>query len=205
MSERSCYLLSMNNTSDKKLIILDKALYMVRNMGFESMSISTLAKEVGMSKSGLFAHFSSKEKMHLMILDHAAQTFSEDVFQKSFSRARGLPRLKTIMNNWYTWYQAEGGGTCPFIAASIEYDKKSGPVKEALRAHTQTLIESLVTSVDHCIEEKDFAPKTDSTKVAYELYSYICGALVFSRTLEYKKPLALFKRSVADLIKNYSA
>ena len=190
----------MEVLNQKTLTILDKALLKVRNIGFESLSISALAKEVGMSKSGLFAHFNSKEKMHMMILDHAAESFSQNVFQKSFSEPKGLPRLKAIMNNWHGWYQANGGGTCPFIAASVEYDSKNGPVKDSLKHHTRALIDSLTTSVDHCISENHFDSKLDSAEVAYELYSYICGALIFNRTLENKKSLSFFKRSFESLI-----
>ena len=194
----------MSTLSSKTLTILDTALMMVRNIGFESVSISALASEVGMSKSGLFAHFNSKEKMHLMILDHAAEKFSEDVFRKSLSAERGLPRLRTIIKNWFAWYKSGEGGTCPFIAASVEYDKKLGPVKEKLKFHVENLVSSLAISIDHCIEEKHFSKKTNSKQVAYEIYSFICGALIYHRTLESKHTLALFKKSFEDLVHRYS-
>ena len=166
--------------SDRTYSILDTALKMVRNIGFESVSINSLAKEVGMSKSGLFAHFNSKEKMHIMILDYAAELFSEKVYRKALKEKRGLPRLKAVMKNWATWNTSEeGGGACPFIAASIEYDRKPGEVKSVLKKHMRDLINTLTTSVEHCIEEGDFRNDVDAEQVAFELYSLITGHLVF--------------------------
>ncbi|MCB0390497.1 MAG: TetR/AcrR family transcriptional regulator [Bdellovibrionales bacterium] len=193
----------MIKTDSRKQTILDTALGLVRNMGFESVSIASLAKEVGMSKSGLFAHFNSKEKMHLMILDHAAQTFSDDVFRKSLKVKRGIPRLKAIVNNWLTWYKEDGGGTCPFIAAAIEYDSRPGPVKDKIQQHTNQLIKSLNKSIDLCIEQKDLSSNCDSKKMTFELYSIIIGHLIYLRTLEFKSASQLFRDAFNDWLNRY--
>lgn len=190
----------MTRMIEKRHSILDTALSLVRNTGFESVSISTLAKEVGMSKSGLFAHFNSKEKMHLMILDHAASSFSNDIFKKALSKPRGLPRLKAIIKNWINWYKAGQGGSCPFVAASVEYDSKSGPVKDSIKEHVQRLINSLEYTTQICIEEGHFHKDTDPKKFSFELYSLILGHLVYLRTLESNNTNKLFNASISDLI-----
>lgn len=190
----------MSSLSQRTLSILDTALSMVRNIGFESVSINSLAKEVGMSKSGLFAHFNSKEKMHIMILDHAANSFGEDVFRKSFSAQRGLPRLKRILKNWQAWYSKDGGGTCPFMAAAIEYDTKDGEVKERLLFHTNQLIDSLHISIQHCIDEQHFSQEIDPQKVAYELYSLTIGHLIYLRTMQRRSAKKLFQEASNELI-----
>lgn len=196
--------MSTATVHNKTSLILDTALKMVRNMGFETVSINTLAKEVGMSKSGLFAHFNSKEKMHIMILDHAAEVFSEEVFKSAIKEKRGLPRLRAIIKNWVSWYKMGGGGTCPFIAASVEYDRKPGPVKELLKTRTGNLIKALELSVQHCVEEGDFKKDTDPQKVAYEIYSLLCAGLVYQRTIEHKSIASIFKNSFEDLIERNS-
>lgn len=190
---------------NKTQMILDTALKMVRNMGFETVSINSLAKEVGMSKSGLFAHFNSKEKMHVMILDHAADVFTDEVLRKAFRESRGVPRLRKIIKNWTSWYKSGGGGTCPFIAASIEYDKKPGPVKELLKKHTRSLTKSLELSVQHCIEEGHFKQDTNSEQVAFEIYSLLCAGLIYHRTMEHESVAKIFNNSFEDLIKRYSS
>ncbi len=195
----------MNATiQEKKKSILDTALALVRNIGFESVSIAHLAKEVGMSKSGLFAHFNSKEKMHLMILDHAAFKFSHDVFRKSIKTERGIPRLKAIVKNWISWYRRGQGGTCPFLAAAVEYDSRPGKVKDRLQLHTSTLIKSLEKSIAICVEEEQFDSKIDKKAVAFELYSLIMGHLIYLRTIENKQATKLFQSSFDSLIQRYS-
>lgn len=194
----------MSSIAQRKLTILDTALALVRNTGFESVSIASLANEVGMSKSGLFAHFNSKEKMHLMILDHAANKFGEDVFKKSLKAKRGLPRLKLIVKNWVTWYKTDGGGTCPFLAAAVEYDSKPGQVKDRIQLHTNTLISSLNFSIDLCVEEGDFSNHLDTKKITFELYSIIVGHLVYLRTMEFKSANKIFQSSFNELIERYS-
>lgn len=179
--------------------ILDTALNLVRNIGFESLSISSLASEVGMSKSGLFAHFNSKEKMHLMILDHGAYKFGEDVFRKSLTEKRGLPRLKKIVFNWINWYKKNGGGTCPFLAAAVEYDAKPGLVKERIQFHTNTLINSLAKSISLCIEEGHFKNINDE-QAAFELYSLIIGHLIYLRTLNRDNSHELFENAFESFI-----
>lgn len=189
---------------NKTQMILDTALKMVRNMGFETVSINSLAKEVGMSKSGLFAHFHSKEKMHIMILNHAADVFTEEVFKKSFKDPRGLPRLRRIIQNWMRWYKTGEGGTCPFIAASVEYDRKPGPVKELLKKHTRSLVNTLETSIQHCIDEGHFQKNIKSQQVAFEIYSLLCAGLIYHRTLEHESIVEIFTNSFESLIQRYS-
>ena len=107
------------------------------------------------------ALYNSKEKMHLMILDHAAQTFGNDVFRKSLKAKRGLPRLQVIIKNWVDWYKKGDGGTCPFIAAAIEYDSRPGKIKDRIQLHTNLLVKSLNKSIDLCVEEGDFTKGLD--------------------------------------------
>jgi AcrR family transcriptional regulator len=194
----------MGIASERRHTILNTALGLVRNMGFESVSIASLAKEVGMSKSGLFAHFNSKEKMHLMILDHAAEMFGNDVFRKSLGTQRGVPRLRKIVKNWVKWYQDNGGGTCPFLAAAVEYDARPGIVKDRIQLHTNNLIKSLNRSITICIEEGEFPLEMDTKKVTFELYSLIVGHLVYLRTMELKAANKIFQISFEELITRYT-
>lgn len=195
----------MSNAIEKKHSILDTALNLVRNMGFESVSINSLAKEVGMSKSGLFAHFNSKEKMHLMILDHAATTFGQEVFSKSLKAQRGTPRLKLIVKNWVSWYKSGTGGTCPFLAAAVEYDSKPGQVKDRIQLHTNRLISSLNKTLMICVEAGDFKSDLDTKRATYQLYSLIMGHLIYIRTIGYRSANKLFQESFEEFLETCSA
>lgn len=194
----------MNKLSNKRSEILNTALPLVRRLGFESLSIANLAREVGMSKSGLFAHFNSKEKMHMMILDHAAVDFTQQVIIPSLGTKRGLPRLKKIISNWLLWYGGEQEGTCPFVAAGVEYDFKPGPVKDRLQFHLNSLINSISKAVDLCIEEGQFSSRSDSNQIAFEIYSYMIGSQIYYKTLESKDSRKILKKSLNNLYLRYS-
>jgi AcrR family transcriptional regulator len=194
----------MKKSSATKIDILNTALPLVRRLGFESLSISALAKEVGMSKSGLFAHFNSKEKMHIMILDHAAMEFTTEVIVPSLSTKRGLPRLRKIIENWLKWYGSSTEGTCPFVAAGVEYDLRPGAVKDRLTLHGNALIKAIAKAVEQCIEEKDFSVDTDSRQIAYEVYSFVVGGQIYHKTLDQKNARKILSTSIDNLISRCS-
>lgn len=194
----------MDKVNSKKNDILNKALPLVRKLGFESVSIANLAKEVGMSKSGLFAHFNSKEKMHLMILDHAAVSFTQSVIVPALSSKRGLPRLKKLLKNWLDWLGESKEGTCPFVVASIEYDQKPGEVKDRLQFHLNSLIKAIRKSVELCIEEGDFKADRDSENIAFEIYSLIIGYQVYRKTLNHKNAKKILLSSIENLYQRNS-
>src|SRR4051812_10556510 len=83
--------------------VIEHALAIVRNDGFEGLTIGGIAQAVGMSKSGVFAHFGSREDLQLAVLDAAAQGFTDNVFMPAIREKRGLPRLRAIMRNWMIW------------------------------------------------------------------------------------------------------
>src|SRR5690606_13086514 len=94
-------------------------------------------KGVGLSKSGLFAHFKSKESLQLQILEHAAETFINKVVRTALQQPRGEPRLRALFDNWLRWANAGGHqGGCVFVGAAAEYDDRPGPVRDTL-ARTQ--------------------------------------------------------------------
>lgn len=167
----------------KKQFILDSALSLVRKLGFESVSISKLANEVGMSKSGLFAHFNSKEKMHVMILDHAARAYNKEVLAPAIKVERGLPRLKTIVKNTATWNGCAKKGGCPFVTAAVEYDSRPGAVRDRVQLHLGNLINVLRKAIQICVEEDHLKSDVDVDQLAFEIYSVGLGSMVFRKTL----------------------
>ncbi|MEO5762114.1 MAG: TetR/AcrR family transcriptional regulator, partial [Vicinamibacteria bacterium] len=108
--------------------ILDAALATASRVGFEALSIGELAKEVGLSKSGLFAHFTSKEDLQIEVVKKAISKFVELVVTPSLKQPRGEPRVRAMFENWFDWSRAsELPGGCLFIAASSELDDRPGP------------------------------------------------------------------------------
>jgi AcrR family transcriptional regulator len=156
---------------------------MVRKTGFEAVSIANLAREVGMSKSGLFAHFNSKEKMHVMILDHAALAYNDEVLAPAIKLERGLPRLETIVKKTATWNGCAKKGGCPFVTAAVEYDSRPGAVRDRVQLHLGNLIKVLTKAIQICVEEKHLKKTTNKDQLAFEIYSIGLGSMVFRKTL----------------------
>src|SRR3954471_20022504 len=107
--------------------ILDEALKIVSKAGLDGLTIGTLADATGMSKSGLFAHFGSREELLLAVLAHGQAEFTEVVFQPAMAKPRGLPRLRAMFVNWLVWTEsAELPGGCPMIGGAAAFDDKPG-------------------------------------------------------------------------------
>ena len=112
--------------------ILDEALRIVSKAGLDSVTIGTLAEATGMSKSGLFAHFGSREELLLAVLAYGQDEFTAVVFKPAMDHPRGIPRLRAMFVNWLDWTEsAELPGGCPMIGGATEFDDKPGPIRVA--------------------------------------------------------------------------
>lgn len=183
-----------------KEIILKAGLEITSKFGLESLSIGELAKSVGMSKSGLFSHFKSKEMLQIMVLDYASSNFTEKVIKPAIKKERGLPRLKEMMKLWKTWSDHELAGGCPFISAIVEYDDRPGKIHDHLKAIQGQMISTFERTTQICIEEGHLGSKTDIKQFAYSLYSNILGFHVYNRLLDDKKSQDYFQVNLDRLI-----
>ena len=110
--------------------ILDTAFRLAARDGLEGLTLSTLAEQIGLSKSGLFAHFTSKEELQLEMLRVASERFVEEVMTPAFKQPRGLPRLRAFFEAWRRWATNPSlPGGCIFVAAAAELDDRDGPVR----------------------------------------------------------------------------
>jgi AcrR family transcriptional regulator len=182
-----------------KTTILETALAQVRRLGFEALSIGELAKVVGMSKSGLFSHFKSKESLQVMVLDYAAENFIHAVIRPSLKLERGLPRLEGIITNWIKWSGHNKDGGCPLIAAAAEFDDRPGIVRETIKKHLSLLITSITKTISLTVEEGHFKEETNCEIVAYQLYSHILGFHLYQRLLKIENSTELFEQTISDL------
>ena len=101
--------------------------------GLEGVTLGVLADQVGMSKSGLFAHFRSKEEVQIMLLEHTAEVGAAHIIAPSMKEPEGLPRLKAVVRNWFGWARRAGlPGGCPVAAGLFEFDDVEGPVRDRI-------------------------------------------------------------------------
>jgi AcrR family transcriptional regulator len=168
--------------------ILDAALRIVSKAGLDGLTIGTLADATGMSKSGLFAHFGSREELLLAVLAHGQAQFTEVVFQPAMAKARGLPRLKAMFTHWLDWTEsAELPGGCPMIGGASEFDDKPGPVRDMLAGGQRTWIDTLKRTVRQAIEEGQMSGDTDPEQIAFEMFGIALVVHHHRRLLGYPK------------------
>ena len=134
-------------------IILERAYMIAASAGLEGLSIGPLADAVGMSKSGVFAHFGSREDLQLAVLDMAATRFGEHTLIPALAVPRGLARLRTILANWFEWLRRDRGG-CVLLTAVSEYDDRPGPLRDRVMAHHQRWQAELARAVLLAVENR---------------------------------------------------
>jgi len=115
-----------------RAIILDAALALASNMGLEGLSIGVLAEVTKMSKSGVFAHFGSREELQIAVVMEYHAKFEEEVFFTAIREPRGLPRLRALYERWVHRVALEVDSGCIYISGAVEFDDRPGPVRDAL-------------------------------------------------------------------------
>src|SRR5687768_5303763 len=114
--------------------ILDRAVDLASLEGLQGLTIGRLAEELGMSKSGLFAHFGSKEELQLAVIEAASERYIQEIFLPALALPRGFPRLMAICQSWLSYVERRVfPGGCFFAAASFEFDGRPGPVRDQIR------------------------------------------------------------------------
>jgi len=155
--------------------ILNEAVALASQVGLEGLSIGSLASRLDMSKSGLFAHFGSKEDLQLLTLKQAQERFRGRVFSPALAEPRGLPRLRALFSNWLAWVEQsdEIPGGCLMLAASAEYDDRPGAVRDLLVAGQRELRGAMAKAVRLAIEEGHLEPQTDPWQLSFELFGIV--------------------------------
>lgn len=165
-------------------LILDNALAQASMVGLEGLSIGGMAKEVGMSKSGLFAHFASKVELQQQVLQLAIDRFIDLVIAPAFRQPRGEPRFRALFENWIRWEGSEWmPGGCLFISTANEVDDRPGPLRDLLVESQRSWMDALAKAAQLGVEAGHFRPDLDCQQLAYELYSIILAYHHFHRLL----------------------
>ena len=150
--------------------ILGRAMRLASSEGLRAITIGELARDLDLSKSGLFAHFQSKERLQVAVLEHTAEQFVQTVLGPALKMPRGEPRVRAICNNWLSWALSDDlPGGCVFIGAGAEFDDQPGQVRERL-AQLQTMwFEFIAKAARLAVDEGHFKADLDPRQFAYEL------------------------------------
>ncbi len=168
--------------------ILDEGVRIVSQAGLDGLTIGTLADATGMSKSGLFAHFGSRDELLLAVLARGQGRFTEVVIKPAMDHPRGVPRLRAMFVNWLDWTEsADLPGGCPMIGGAAEYDDRPGPVRDALASGQRAWIETLKRAIVQGVEQGQLAPGTDPEQVSFEMFGIALVVHHHGRLLGYAK------------------
>lgn len=172
----------MGKGGTTRVAIVDVALRVAATEGIEQLTIGSLAREIGMSKSGLYAHFESREELQLEVLKTAVDRFTAQVVLPAFQAPRGEPRVKALFDNWLAWSQAQPGG-CLIHSASSELDDRPGPLRDFLEKAHFDLRETIVVAARKASEQGHFRPGLDCEQFAFEFAAIALGFHHASRLL----------------------
>ncbi|SNS21291.1 transcriptional regulator, TetR family [Noviherbaspirillum humi] len=166
--------------------ILDVALDLASRDGLEGLTIGLLADKMNMSKSGVFAHFGSREDLQIEVLKLYHRHFEQDVFYPSMKQPRGLPRLEAMFANWVRRVSVEIASGCIYISGAVEYDDRPGAIREELAEMVGIWQAALRRCVQQAIDARHLRPNTDPDQLVYEMYGLILALHHDARFL--KKP-----------------
>ena len=163
----------MSKRERTRELILDEAVALASQVGLEGLSIGSLASRLSLSKSGLFAHFGSKQDLQVLTLKQAQWSFQQDVFQPALAELAGLPRLRALFSNWLVWLERDRPGGCLMLAASAEYDDRPGAVRDLLVAGERELRGAIAKAIRLAIDAGHLAPHTDPWQLGFEIVGIV--------------------------------
>ena len=153
--------------------ILDAALALASHMGLEGLSIGALAAVTQMSKSGVFAHFGSREELQISVVREYHEKFAEEVFEPAMTVQRGLPRLRALFDHWFKRVSIEIDAGCIYISGAVEFDDRPGPVRDALVGMVQTWQNTLERAIRMAIAAGHLRADTDPQQMLFEVHGLI--------------------------------
>jgi AcrR family transcriptional regulator len=176
--------------------ILDRATALASRVGLEGVTIGRLSEELGLSKSGLFAHFGAKDALQVEILRFAADRFVQDVVSPALAAPRGEPRVRAIFERWMAWGRSHTvPGGCLFVAAATELDDRPGRARDELVRMQRDWLDTIAICFRSGITEGHFRPDADAEQFAHDIYAVMLGCHHATRLL--RDPAAESRARVA--------
>lgn len=174
----------MTKGADTRGRIIEAGLQVASIDGLDGITIGRLATDVGLSKSGLFAHFRSKEELQLAVLAAATEKFTATVVRPALTAPRGEPRVRALFEHWLAWERQESiPGGCVFMQLSSELDDHPGPARDALAASQRRWMDALSRSAEIAIEQGHFRQDLDTKVFAFQFYGVLSSYYNLKRLL----------------------
>jgi len=183
--------------------ILDVALELASRTGLEGLTIGLLADKMSMSKSGVFAHFGSREDLQMEVIKLYHQRFEQEVFFPSVKEERGLPRLEAMFERWVRRVSVEIASGCIYISGAVEYDDRPGPIREELVSMVRAWQGALLRCLQQAIDCGDLNSDTDAEQLVYEMYGLILALHHDARFLRSPGAIDRARAGFQRLIQNH--
>jgi AcrR family transcriptional regulator len=174
-------------------------------MGLEGLSIGALAEVMQMSKSGVFAHFGSREELQISVVREYHARFEDEVFHPAIQEPRGLPRLRALFERWVRRVSVELDSGCIYISGAVEFDDRPGPVRDALASMVRAWHAALERAIRIAIEEGHLKPDTDPQQMLFEIHGLILALHHDARFLRNPGTLDRARAGFARVLANHEA
>ena len=164
---------ALHKGQQTRAAILEAALGQASHMGLEGLSIGALAELTQMSKSGVFAHFGSREELQIAVIREYHARFEEEVFFPAVQEARGLPRLRALFDRWVRRVSVELDSGCIYISGAVEFDDRPGPVRDALASMVRAWQAALERAIAMAVQLGQLRTDTDALQMLFEIHGLI--------------------------------
>ncbi len=180
--------------------ILDVSLALAASKGLEGLTIGTIAERMRMSKSGIFAHFGSREELQVEVVREYFRRFESSIFQPALREPRGLPRLQRMLDLWMQSRIRELNSGCMFIAGAVEFDDFPGAVRDELANSVQIWRAALSRAIEQALEVGDLKKQCKPDLMLFQIYSFVLGLHHDVRFLKQPASIKLAQQSIQKVI-----
>jgi AcrR family transcriptional regulator len=184
--------------------IVDAALAIASRDGLEGLTIGVLAEQMRMSKSGVFAHFGSREELQLAVLAEYARRFVDEILRPATRAERGLPRLQRMLDNWLRLLAREIAQGCLMISGAFEYDDRTGPLHDAMVDTITGWKRELKRAIESAKAEGHLRREVDSNQLIFEIYGLMLALHQDARLLRSPDSIKRARAGLARLLADAS-
>ncbi len=194
---------ALHKGQQTKLAIIDAALGLAAQIGLEGLSIGVLAEVTGMSKSGVFAHFGSREELQISVVREYFARFEHEIFYPALKEPRGLPRLKALFYNWMKRVTVEIQSGCIFISGAVEFDDRPGLVRDALASSVKTWLAAVQRAVVQAKEAGQLQADADERQICFEIHGLILAVHYEARFLKAPGSIERANKAFEQILARY--
>ena len=191
---------ALHKGQQTRAAIVDAALALATQIGVEGLSIGALAEVMRMSKSGVFAHFGSREELQISVVREYHARFEEEVFLPALREPSGLPRLRAMFQNWMNRTSIELDCGCIYISGAVEFDARPGPVRDAIAGSVRLWLAAIDRAVAQAKEAGHLGPDADAHQIAFEIHGLVLALHYEARFLKTPGSIERAKTGFANIL-----